>query len=287
MEGDEHVPGHVRRRRAPAGFRAGQGRRAGGGRGRGGRLRETRAGDDGRPGRRGAGLRGSAEVHDTGCGVNDEIRDRVFDPFFTTKFAGRGLGMAAVLGIMRAHRGAVTVDSRPGEGTTVRALFPAADAPAEAENAGHKDRAAGTPPELKGCVLVVDDEEAVRRASRRMLERLGLEVLSAGNGAEAIEICQRRGHDIDCVLLDLTMPVMNGAECLRAIRTLRGDIPAVVTSGYSETEVAKRFVGLNVSAFIQKPFRMSSLVQAIERAMQPATESPLEDDRSALREATP
>jgi PAS domain S-box-containing protein len=195
------------------------------------------------------------EVQDTGCGMSSEQLQRVFDPFYTTKFTGRGLGLAAVLGIVRGHHGAVQIDTIAGRGTTFRVLLPASDA-AQAALSETDAFADAVEPWLDGgTALVVDDEPAVRRVARSMLEHLGFEVIEAADGISAQEIFRRQRDDIDVVLLDMTMPRADGRETLAALRVMDRDIPVILCSGYSEVEA--RATG--DAAFLHKPFRMEEL----------------------------
>jgi CheY-like chemotaxis protein len=208
------------------------------------------------------GLYVSLEVSDTGCGMDRETHARIFEPFFTTKFTGRGLGMSAVLGIVRGHKGAIKVYSEPGKGTTFRLLFPASTRAGE-ESAGGKVEP-GSEWRGTGTVLLVDDEETILGVGRLMLERLGFSVITAGDGKEAVEIYRSRGSEIAFVLLDLTMPRMNGEEAFRELRRIDPDVRVILSSGYSEREISARFAGKGLTGFIQKPYQMASLRDAMK-----------------------
>lgn len=198
------------------------------------------------------------EVSDTGCGMDKETVARIFEPFFTTKFTGRGLGLAAVLGIVRGHRGSIRVYSEPRRGTTFKLLFPATQ---EAETRTAAATAGGAAWRGQGVVLLVDDEEDVRRLARRMLERLGFEVLVAVDGREAVKVFKEHGARVGWVLLDLTMPHMDGEETFRALRRLKPGLPVMISSGYHEHEVAQRFAGQKLAGFVQKPYTLDNLRQ--------------------------
>ena len=203
------------------------------------------------------------EVSDDGCGMDAETRERIFEPFFTTKFTGRGLGLAAVLGIVRGHQGAVRIDSAPGQGTTFRVLFPSCEAPAAtAVAAPARSRA-----HAQARILVVDDEPSVRLIAREALTRAGFTVVTASDGEEAVERFRADGSAIDAVLLDMTMPGLNGIETLRAIHGIVHNVPIVLTSGYSEQEATDRCGKEALAGFIQKPFAPSALVAKINDAL--------------------
>ncbi len=203
----------------------------------------------------------SLEISDNGGGMAPEVLEKIFDPFFTTKFTGRGLGLAAVLGIVRGHKGALKVFSEPGWGTTFKILLPCAEGVAE-EVARATPGLAGW--KGSGLVLVVDDEETVRVTTARMLEASGFTTQLADNGRTGVEEFTAAPDSFTLVMLDLTMPHMDGDEAFRAIRAIRPDARVLLMSGFNEQEAVARFTGEGLAGFLQKPFTFPALREKLQ-----------------------
>jgi len=211
-----------------------------------------------------AGRYVSLEVSDTGCGMDAETKKRLFDPFFTTKFTGRGLGMSAILGIVRGHHGGMKVYSELGKGTTFKLLFPCSDA-LEAQ--------ASVKPKLvpqkqgQGTILIIDDEETIRATASMMLESFGFSVLTAEDGEVGTEVFRNHQHEVCAVLLDMTMPKMDGEACYRALRAINPDVIVILSSGYNEQDATNRFTGKGLAGFIQKPYLPDALRDMVFKAL--------------------
>ncbi len=205
------------------------------------------------------------KVQDSGCGIEPEKLKQIFDPFFTTKFTGRGLGLAAVSGIIRSHQAGLTVESEIGKGTCFKIYFPVShDA---YNNDKHVKRKRPSFLNKNLTILIADDEKYIRDLTTKMLNISGYKVYLARNGREAINIFNAHKNEISCILMDLTMPELDGREAFTEIRKIDADIPVIITSGYCEFDIVSKFSNEKISGFLQKPYNLEDIISAIEEAV--------------------
>ena len=223
-------------------------------------LKETYLDDNLKP-----GIYVYIEISDTGSGMTAETITKIFDPFFTTKFTGRGLGLAAVLGIMRGHNGAIKIYSEPGRGTTFKILFPLSDKESQSiqETKEHTTNWRGS-----GVILVADDEETIRALCKNTLEKTGFTVLTAADGKEAVKIYKKNAKKIELVVLDMTMPHLSGEEAFREMRNIRPEVKVLLSSGYNEQDATNNFVGKGLAGFLQKPYKPGALIAKIREILE-------------------
>ncbi len=208
------------------------------------------------------------EVKDTGCGMDKEIQDRLFDPFFTTKFTGRGLGMSAVIGIIKSHRGAIIVDSVRGMGTSIKVFFPAFNYDAETDyGKEYHDTPVILPLKtMDGTILLVDDEEIILATSEIILQRLGFKVITASDGEKAIKIFNEQPDKIDCIIMDLSMPKMDGLTAFKEIINIKPDVKIILSSGYNEEASVKEYTG-GQAGFLEKPYQIEDLQKILQKTL--------------------
>ncbi len=199
---------------------------------------------------------------------DEDTLGKLFEPFFTTKFTGRGLGLAAIQGIVRSHGGTIKVHTLVGKGTVFHLMFPASERVARqatgVSGGELEEHWKGT-----GTVLLVDDEQTIRTVVRRMLERDGFTVIEAADGRDAIEVFREHADEIRVVLLDMAMPHMGGEETFQELKKISPDVQVILSSGYTEEDVAARFIGMGLAGFIHKPYTHSHLIAKLQEVLEP------------------
>ena len=196
--------------------------------------------------------------------MSPEVRGRIFDPFFTTKATGRGLGLSAMQGILRGHKAGITIYTEEGKGSTFRLYFPASKITAATQETESREGHL----HFEGLALLVDDEPNILASSAAILRAIGFEVVTARDGVEAIEVFHRFRNRLRLVILDLTMPRMDGRQAFEAIHQEAPDLAVILSSGYNEQESIREFLGKNLAGFVQKPYQIRELVAAITRALE-------------------
>jgi CheY-like chemotaxis protein len=207
------------------------------------------------------------EVTDNGCGMDEETKWRIFEPFYTTKFVGRGLGMSAVLGIIKSHGGALQLHSQLGQGTTFKVYLPVPKKDST-EDGDHKQSIPSSPWKGSGTILLVEDEDQVRSIANKMLTNFGFTVLEAVNGKEGLDLYQKNATDVTLVMTDMGMPVMDGYELCNELKKLSPELPIIVSSGYGDTEVRSRIGSDNIAGLISKPYNPDKLREVLKRVVE-------------------
>ncbi len=206
------------------------------------------------------------EVSDSGCGMSEKTIAKIFDPFYTTKFTGRGLGLSAVVGILRGHKAGIEVYSEPGKGTTFKLLFPSLSKDTQLPSGNLNDTEVRTGLGT-GTILLVDDDEMVCDVGRQMLTKLGFDVITALSGSEAIEIFSKSADSIQCVLLDMTMPHLDGEQTFEALQKIKQDAHVILCSGYHAIDLSERFAGKGLAGFIHKPYTLNQLREGLQEIL--------------------
>jgi CheY-like chemotaxis protein len=199
--------------------------------------------------------------------MNDDVKSKIFDPFFTTKFTGRGLGMAAMLGIVRGHNGIIELNSKLQKGTTFRIMFPANLEKMESLKKHDDNKSSENEWRGKGTLLIADDEVTICTIGKYMLEQAGFKVLTAYDGIEAVDIFREHADDIICVILDLTMPHLSGEEVFKEMNDIKPGVKVILSSGYDEQDAMQRFSSDEIAGFVQKPYTFEVLKEKIKNIL--------------------
>jgi len=206
------------------------------------------------------------DIRDTGCGMDKETQDKLFDPFFTTKFTGRGLGMSAVMGIVKSHRGAIIVDSIKDRGTSIKVLFPASQYYTKETDSNDEYQATVSLKSMHGTILLVDDEDIIVDTSKIILQRLGFQVITASDGEKAIEVFREHSGNIDCIIMDMSMPKMDGMTAFKKIIHINPGVKVILSSGYNEEESVKKETG-GLAGFLEKPYQIEELQEVLKKTL--------------------
>jgi two-component system cell cycle sensor histidine kinase/response regulator CckA len=210
------------------------------------------------------GIYAFVEVSDTGSGISNDVLAKIFDPFFTTKYTGRGLGLAAAIGIMRGHKGTIKVYSEIDQGTTFKLLFPVTEGEADTLN---DESRIPVIRQRSGRVLIVDDEESIRATVAQMIQKLGLTLELAEDGRQAVELYRANSDSYDLILMDLTMPHMNGEQAYAEMRKINPNTPVILMSGFSKDRTSSRFIGKGLAGFLEKPFTFPTLAELLDKVL--------------------
>jgi PAS domain S-box-containing protein len=205
------------------------------------------------------------EISDNGSGMDDEIKRRIFEPFYTTKFTGRGLGMSAILGIIKGHQGALQLESQLGQGTTFKVFLPA-----QSDKSISNRSSLPTPHTAwqgSGTILLVEDEEQILLVAKLMLEKLGHTVIEASNGREALDMFQKHIDDIVLVVTDIGMPIMDGYQLFSELKKLNPNLPIIIASGFGNTVVTSHIPRKDIAALINKPYDFDRIRDVMKNVM--------------------
>ena len=209
-------------------------------------------------------------VKDTGCGMDAATMGKLFEPFFSTKFPGRGMGLPAVAGIIRSLNGSILATSKAGQGSCFKLLLPVAEGCDEASSMGKKDGAASTQPRSIRTILVVDDEPSLRHLAKRMLERAGYKVVTGEHGLQAVEVFSRQADEIDAVIMDMTMPVMDGIEAIGRILSINPTARVILSTGYADIDISNRLDKSKLAGVLLKPYTQKDLLNVLSGISKPA-----------------